>query len=234
MDSIYSRKRIKIPKIKFFNFNNNFNKNKVRLLIIMIIAIFTFYIMISSIEPIFENSCKQKVISIATNIINTKSSEVLEQNDYNQMLTIQKGENGTNTLITNVAVINKIASDIAVAIENEFAELGNEEVEIPIGALTGNKYFAGMGPGIKIKIITSGNVETELKTEFDSQGINQTIYRIYLNINCSSKVLSSYKTIEQYITSQVLLVETVIVGEVPETYYNLDGMTGDDTLNLLE
>lgn len=234
MDKIYSRKRIRIPKLKFFRINNNVNKNKVRLLIIIIIAIFTFYIMVKSIEPIFETSCQQKVISIATNIINTKSSEVLEKHNYEDMVTITKGENETNTLITNVAIINKIASDIAIEIEKEFVKLENDEVEIPIGALTGNKYFAGMGPGIKIKIITGGNVKTELKTEFISKGINQTIYRVYLNINCSSKVLSSYKTIEQDIKSQVLLVETVIVGEVPETYYNLDGMTGDDTLNLLE
>ena len=193
MDKIYSRKRIRVPKIKILKVKK-LNQNKVRLLIIIIIAIFTFYMMMKAIGPIFEASCQQKVTSVATNIINVKSGEILEQYQDEEMVSIIKGENDRNTVITNVAVINKIVSDISVAIENGFAELESEEIEIPIGALTGNKYLSGMGPGIKIKIITRGNVKTELKTEFKAAGINQTIYRVYLDITCSSKVLSTYKT----------------------------------------
>ena len=97
-----------------------------------------------------------------------------------------------------------------------------------------SKYLSGMGPGISINIIPSGTVTTELKTEFKSQGINQTVYRIYLEVVCNEKILTSYNSIEIKITNQILLVETVIVGNVPETYYNLEGMNKENSIDIIE
>ena len=70
----------------------------------------------------------------------------------------------------------------------------------------------------------TGNILTDVKTEFESAGINQTIYRIYLELEAVVNVLTPYKTIRKEIVSQVLLVETVIVGGVPQTYLNMDGL----------
>ena len=133
-----------------------------------------------------------------------------------------------------MVVINKIASDVALKIERELQNLKNEEIRIPIGALTGNKYLAGMGPGVKIKIIPTGNITTELKTEFQAQGINQTMYRIYLELKCDTNILTPYKTIHEEISNQVLLVETLIVGDVPQTYYNLEGLDNKNTVDIIE
>ena len=91
-----------------------------------------------------------------------------------------------------------------------------------------------MGPGINISVIPSKTVDTELKTEFKSQGINQTVYRIYLQVVCHVNVASSYKTIETEVVNQVLLVETVIVGGVPETYYNLEGVDKENSVDIIE
>ena len=133
-----------------------------------------------------------------------------------------------------IVVINKIASDIALKVERRLQNNKDEEISVPVGALTGNKYLAGMGPGMKIKAIPTGNVITELKTEFEAQGINQTMYRIYLELKCETNILTPYKTIEQEIINQVLLVETLIVGDVPQTYYNLEGLEKKNTIDIIE
>lgn len=119
-------------------------------------------------------------------------------------------------------MINRMTSDIANEIQNELNKLENQIIEIPIGALTGNRYLTALGPKVKIKIISIGDVISNIETEFKSAGINQTIYRIYLTLGCNISILTSYKTINQTIYSQVLLVETVLVGEVPETYLQLE------------
>ena len=98
----------------------------------------------------------------------------------------------------------------------------------------GNKYLSGSGPNVNIKIIPTGNILTEIKNEFESKGINQTIYRMYLELTCKVSVVSQYKTIEENIVNQVLLVETVIMGEVPETYYNLEGMKAEDITEVIQ
>ncbi len=175
----------------------------------------------------------EKAREIGTYIINDASNKILDNIDYKNVVTIEEeGEN--KVLKTDVVVINKIASDIALEAEKQFRELENEKIEIPIGALTGNKYLSGSGPNINIQVIPTGNILTEIKNEFESQGINQTVYRIYLELTCKVSIVSQYKTIEDQIVNQVLLVETVIVGEVPDSYYNLEGMKQEDITEVIQ
>lgn len=88
--------------------------------------------------------------------------------------------------------------------------------------------MAGRGPAVKIQISSIGNVETSLKSEFKAQGINQTLHRVYLDVNAKVSILTPFKDIEKDITNQVLLIENVIVGRIPETYYNIDGVDEKD------
>lgn len=230
MDKIYSRRRIKI-----FYSDSKKLKKKITFTLIVVIAAATIIWSIKSIDPIFENLCKEKAMAISTKILNTESTKVVHKYDYKDIVQITKNENnGTNILKTDVTVINDIASDIAVEVTNRLQELQDEKIEIPIGALSGNKYLSGIGPGMNIAVIPTGDIITELKTEFKSQGINQTVYRIYLEIICNVNIVTSYKTIDTQITNQVLLVETVIVGDIPETYYNLQGIEEGTSLEFIE
>ena len=88
--------------------------------------------------------------------------------------------------------------------------------------------------GIKIVVLSIGNVETDLRSEFIAQGINQTLHRVYLQIKCEVKILTPFNTITQSIDNQVLLLENVIVGHVPNTYYNLDGIDKNNAVDLIE
>ena len=100
--------------------------------------------------------------------------------------------------------------------------------------LLGSKILSGRGPDIPIKMSTVGNVETDLVSQFSEAGINQTLHRIYLNVNCKVTILTPFDSIEETITNQVLLAEAVIMGEVPSTYYNLNGLKSDDLIELVE
>lgn len=233
MDSIYSRKRIKIPKVNGFYTNNKNAKKIFSIFIIMLIAVITFYSLFKSINPIFESLCIGKARQIGTYIINNASNIILDNIDYKNIVSIEEDENN-KVLKTDVVIINKIASDIALEAEKQFRELEKETIKIPIGALTGNKFLAGSGPNVNIKIIPTGSILTEIKNEFESQGINQTVYRIYLELTCKVSIVTQYKTIEDNIVNQVLLVETVIVGDVPESYYNLEGINQDNAIDVIE
>lgn len=95
--------------------------------------------------------------------------------------------------------------------------------------------LAGRGPGVKIRISSVGDVETDLKSEFSAQGINQTLHRVYLQVKCEVNILTPFDNISREITNQVLLMENVIVGNIPSTYYNLEGMNGNsDALEVIE
>ena len=71
-------------------------------------------------------------------------------------------------------------------------------------------------------------------TEFKSVGINQTQHKIYLQIDSTVRILTPFSTFGKEIKTDVILTEAVIVGDVPDSYYNLEGMEAlDDTLNLI-
>lgn len=200
----------------------------------MFIAFATVYIITKSVKPIFEGLAIQKARTIATEITNRKTSEVLERYDYKDLVWIMEDEVQKNRILrTDVVKINQIASEIAIEVEESLENTKDSKIEIPIGSLSGNSYLVGSGPKIPIKIMPSGNITTEIQTEFEEKGINQTIYRIYLKVNCSIKILNAYRNLSDNIENQVLLVETVIVGEIPEIYYNLDGLNNKDTLEIL-
>lgn len=230
MDKIYSRKRIKI-----FYSDKKIIKKKAVLILVIIIATLTITSTVKSIDPIFENLCKEKAMQIATDILNEESTKVVHKYEYKDLVTIVKNEeDGTSILKTDVRAINDIASDVAIEVNNRLIALEEEKIQIPSGAVLGSKFLSGYGPGINMSIIPVGHLTTEVKTEFKAQGINQTVYRIFLEIICNVDIVTSYKTIETQIINQVLLVETVIVGGVPETYYNLEGLEQEQAMEFID
>lgn len=83
-------------------------------------------------------------------------------------------------------------------------------------------------------MMTDGTVETDLKSEFKETGINQTLHRIYLEVKCKVTILTPYNTMSETVTNQVLLAEGVIIGNIPDTYYNLEGLNSDQMLEMVE
>ncbi|MCL2355254.1 MAG: hypothetical protein FWC68_05265 [Oscillospiraceae bacterium] len=183
MDRIYSRRRIRIPKLNMFYSNNRKPSKMSILLILAVIATITFFMSINAINPIFTELSSMKARNLATEIINYETNRILAKHNYtNIVTTVGEGEDTTNVLVTDIVAVNRIANEIALAVEERLSSLRNETIEIPIGALTGNRYLSGMGPGVKVRVITRGNMRTQLMSEFEARGINQTIHRIYLNL----------------------------------------------------
>ena len=201
----------------------------------MVIAFSTVKIVLDAISPIFEALCEDKAKSIATIISNNEATNVMKDHTYDELFTIEKDNDGNITMIkSNVIQINEIISDVAVKIQNSINERGKENIKITIGSFTGSKLLSGSGPGIPIKISSIGNVETDLRSEFSAQGINQTLHRVYLQVDCEVSILTPYNTISEKVSNQVLLIENVIVGKIPNTYYNLDGIDSSNVLDIIE
>ena len=159
----------------------------------------------------------------------------MKDHTYDELFTIEKDNDGNITMIkSNIIPINEIISDVAVKIQNSINERGKENIKIAIGSFTGSKLLSGRGPGIPIKISSIGNVETDLRSEFSAQGINQTLHRVYLQVDCEVSILTPYNTISEKVSNQVLLIENVIVGKIPNTYYNFDGIDSSNVLDIIE
>lgn len=235
---IYSRPRIKIPPIFSNNIGDKNLKRKqkiVKIFIIMVIAFSTVKIVLDAILPIFDTLCKDKAKSIATIVSNEEATNVMKEHTYDELFTLEKDKDGNITMIkSNIIAINEIISDVAVKIQNTINQRGRENIEIALGSFTGFKLLSGKGPGVPIKISSIGNVETDLRSEFSEKGINQTLHRVYLQVDCEVSILTPYNSITEKISNQVLLIENVIVGKIPSTYYNLEGVDSNSALEIIE
>ena len=122
----------------------------------------------------------------------------------------------------NIFTINEITSDIAINIQKSLYNHEDTFVKMSLGSFTGSKLLSSIGPNIKIGLSSTGKVNTDIRSEFVSQGINQTIHRVYLQIDCKVSILTPYENIDTDVGNQVLLVENVIMGEIPENYFNVE------------
>lgn len=57
---------------------------------------------------------------------------------------------------------------------------------------------------------------------------------MFLQVKCEVNILTPFDNISREITNQVLLMENVIVGNIPNSYYNLEGLNSNDALELIE
>ena len=236
-DKIYSRSRLRLPKIILKNRDTNQKdlSKLFKIAIILAIAISTASFGIKGIQPIIEKNCKSMAKSVATKVSNIKATEVMAKYEYDDILEISKDQNGNiNRVGTNIFTINKIISDIPVYIQEELEREENSSFKIPLGSFLGSKLFSGMGPKVNVKVQMIGDMETDLRSEFTSAGINQTLHRIYLEIKCRVIILTPFETMEEVIANQVLIAEGVIVGDIPNAYYNLNGITKDNAIDIIE
>lgn len=136
MSKIYSRPRIRIPKIFVQNLgDNNFKKKQkiAKIFIIMIIAFSTVKIVLDAILPIFDTLCKDRAKSIATIVSNEQATIVMREHKYDELFTLEKDNDGNIIMIkSNVGPINEIISDVAIKIQNEINEKGRDDIEIAL------------------------------------------------------------------------------------------------------
>jgi len=237
MDKIYSRKRIKIPKINVV-YSKKGNKNigkATKILTVLIIAFVFVHLVMDLVYPLFDILCEKEAESIATLISNEQATIVMKNYTYEDIMKIEKdSENNIKMISANMIAINEIISDVAIKIQEELNKKDRTSVGIRLGTFTGSKLFSGRGPLVKILLSPIGIVETDLRSEFISQGVNQTLHRVYLQVDCRVNILAPFNTIEKDISNQVLLMENLIVGNIPDTYYNFNGVQQDDALEIME
>lgn len=229
-DKLYSRWRIKLPKLR------ELNSVKAVLLIMFFTTVISVGIFLKSAYPVFKASCETAASSKGNKIINDEVLKVMQNYTYNDLITIDKDINGKISLIeANSVAINKITSEINSNIQKEFDKIPRITVFINMGSVSGISALKNVEPKFEIELESAGNIKSNIRTEFKSVGINQTHHKIYLDIDARVGIITPFSAFGKDINTDVLISEAIIVGDVPETYYNLEGMDEtEDTYNFIE
>lgn len=182
------------------------------------------------IRPVLTTVGTYQAQLLTTKSINDAVLDIISEENvaYNNIVTIRQGENGgVSSLSTDMVTMNRLKSEITNCVNSQLLKDGERPIFIPIGTLLGNELLAGRGPNIEFRVLPSGYIHSELYNEFKSAGINQTLHQIMLKIDVAVSVTFPLHTVNANVTTNVCIAETVIVGEIPQSYTNINGDKSD-------
>lgn len=190
--------------------------------IVLIIAGLIMFYFDKYVNPVILTTSETKIKMMTSRAVNSAISEILNNNNiYDDLVTISKDGQGDVTLIqANAISINRLSKDISRLALVKIESIGDQGISIPLGSFTGMPILMGRGPEVLIKIVPIGTLDCVFKSEFISSGINQTVHRIYLEVSSVVNLILPIFNDPVQTYTQVLICESVIVGEVPEFYFN--------------
>lgn len=191
----------------------------------LVATIFSFD---ARIRPMIQTYACNQASNRVLKIVNESVYEELSQNHvtYSNLVTLTYADDGTVTsLQTNMLELNRLQSNITKRMIEHVMEFDSQTILVSLGSILGGPIFSGRGPNIEIKLIPANFIQTKIANKFMSSGINQTLHQVVMDINLTvTAVLPGYRS-STTIDTNIVLAETVIVGNVPEAYT----MVGDGT-----
>lgn len=143
---------------------------------------------------------------------------------YDRIVYFEKNLDGEITALkTNMAEVNRLKTDILNLVNDEILAMDTSDLSIPLGSLALPELFSGRGPGVPVQIISIRNSDGSFESYFSEAGINQTLHQLTMEVVVDVSVLVLGKTEEFTVSSHVVIAETVIVGQVPNTFLNYGG-----------
>lgn len=195
------------------------------LLIVCIVAVLsvcaTLYFYWQSMMPVVIDIASAKVNAEATRLLNQAICAAISDAEYADFMNVERNSQGEVTMISaNSVYVNTLARISAITAQNKMDTLENYRVDIPIGTLSGIVLLTNKGPSVSIEVSPIGGVSCEFVSKFESAGVNQTLHRIYANVNADvALILPAYtKTTKTH--APILISETLIIGNIPQTYLN--------------
>ena len=143
---------------------------------------------------------------------------------YDRIVFFEKDLEGRITALkTNMSEVNRLKTDILNIINDEILSLDTSDIGIPIGSLILPELLSGKGPVIPVHILSIRNSDASFSSNFIQAGINQTLHQLVMLVSVDVAILVLGQTGNFTITSEVVVAETVIVGDVPNTFLQTGG-----------
>ena len=176
-------------------------------------------------DPIL-SLAKNQVSNTTSDLINDAIDKQIEEGNiqYDRMVYFEKNLDGRITALkTNMSEVNRLKTDILNLINDDILALSTNDLGIPLGSLFLPEFLSGRGPDIPVEIMSIRNSDASFRSAFTEAGINQTLHQLIMQVSVDVTILVLGKAESFTINSQVVVAETIIVGDVPNTLLQTGG-----------
>lgn len=196
------------------------------LLVLVFIGIVLFFSFRSRYRDIIQNLAETQVKNTTSDLTNDAIAKQIAEGviQYDRIVFFEKDLNGRITALkTNMSEVNRLKTDILNIINDEILALDTSDIGIPLGNFFLPEILSGKGPVIPVHVLSIRNSDANFTSNFVQAGINQTLHQLAMLVSVDVAILVLGQTDTFTVTSEVVVAETVIVGNVPNTFLQTGG-----------
>lgn len=203
-----------------------FRRILIRLGIIILVLLIILLTLRSKYRFVIRDLAQTSVMNTTSDMTNDAISKQIAAGEiaYDRIVYFEKDLDGRITALkTNMSEVNRLKTDVLSIINDEILALDHSDIGIPMGSLFLPELFSGKGPAIPIHILSIRNSDASFSSSFSQAGINQTLHRLNMEVTIDVAVLVLGETSSFTVSSEVVVAETIIVGQVPNTFLQTGG-----------
>ena len=196
------------------------------ILIVLVVGVGALLLFRDRYRGAIRELARTQVTNATSDLINDAIDGQIEMGNiqYDRIVYFEKDLNGRITALkTNMSEVNRLKTNILNLINDEILAMDTSHLGVPLGSLFLPEFLSGKGPGIPVEIISIRNSDASFDSDFRAAGINQTMHQLSMEVLIDVSVLVLGETESFAVSSQVVVAETIIVGDVPDTYLQTGG-----------
>lgn len=180
---------------------------------------------------LFTKYLRPRILSISQSYAENEVSMIIDEEvkrimleeflSYDKITIINRDSSGRVTSISaNSVLINNFANELDIKIGERIDSKDLIENKVYLSSLIGSELFSGIGPKIPIRFQPVSITHADITHSFEEAGINQTIHTITLLVTVDIEILLPLAHSFITVKSEMPIAQTLIVGTVPEAYFN--------------
>jgi sporulation protein YunB len=196
------------------------------ILIVLVVGVGALLLFRDRYRGAIRELARTQVTNATSDLINDAIDGQIEMGNiqYDRIVYFEKDLNGRITALkTNMSEVNRLKTNILNLINDEILAMDTSHLGVPLGSLFLPEFLSGKGPGIPVEILAIRNSDASFDSTFRAAGINQTMHQLSMEVLIDVSVLVLGETESFAVSSQVVVAETIIVGDVPDTYLQTGG-----------
>ena len=199
-------------------------RRRLTLLLLLLFLVGAVAVVQLRIAPSLRKIAENQVVNAASDAIFRAVTRQLQTGsvDYSRIISLEKDASGRiSALTTDMEQIARLKSEVLTLLDEELSRMNDEEISVPVGSLLFPAFFAGRGFSIPVRVLALNSTNANFYSQIQSLGINQSVQQIRITFTVSLSFLTPVGISDTDVTSDVLAAQTILLGDVPESYVYL-------------
>ena len=199
-------------------------RKRLRLVLAILLLLSLAALWVFRLSPTFRALTENTVINAASSALYEAVTEQLYTGtvDYTRLVLFEKDADGNITAMhTDMGQVARLKAEVFAILDDFISQIDVRGLSIPVGDLLLPEFFAGQGARLPIKVLALTTTDADFYSELTAAGMNQTLVTTSMTFSVDMVVLTALGRQNVTVESTVMLGQTVLLGQVPDTLITL-------------